>query len=232
MAIQRAAVLTTITLVTVLSTVGCANSAAVVEGQSNYSAAVEEASTPITAPSDVKLTFATSGVTTIPAPAPEFAPVRKTDNRPVPAVVSEPQPALAAPASKEPAAVTIPAPKSELVAPPAPVVETRYVYVGLAGGQDVVDLERGPVLFPLPAGFPPYIAEHDIAGGWARFGTLKAGMKVTISGLVNGTYTVGQIITVPKRGSTDEFHAFAATPKVMLQTCIPGTNRMIVVGLY
>jgi hypothetical protein len=71
-----------------------------------------------------------------------------------------------------------------------------------------------------------------MAGGWARFGTLSAGMKVSMSGLVTGTYTVGKTINVPKGGSTNEFAAFGVMPKVLLQTCIPGTKRMIVVGLY
>jgi hypothetical protein len=69
-------------------------------------------------------------------------------------------------------------------------------------------------------------------GGWQRFGTLKKGMTVRLSGLVTGTYTVGQIINVPKGGSTDEFRQFKTMPTVLLQTCVPGTSRMIVVGLY
>jgi hypothetical protein len=104
--------------------------------------------------------------------------------------------------------------------------------VELTGGQDIVDLGRGPVLFPLPARFPPYIVEHDLYGGTERFGTLREGMTVRMSGLVSGTYTVGQIINVPSTGTTDEFKAYKTMPKVMLQTCITGTDRMIIVGLY
>lgn len=121
---------------------------------------------------------------------------------------------------------------------PAPVVtpeyvgELREVYVGIEGGQDVVDLGGGPVLFPLPEGYPPYIVEHDLYGGWERFGTLEVGMGVRMSGLVTGTYRVGQIINVPSSGTTSEFKAFTTEPKVMLQTCITGTERMIIVGLY
>lgn len=136
------------------------------------------------------------------------------------------------PVQTPPPAIPAP-PVAPPLAPPAPAgPEVRYINVALAGGQDVIDWEAGPVLFPLPGNFPPYIAEHDFAGGWARFGTLSAGMQVNMSGLVTGTYTVGQIINVPKGGSTAEFSAFATMPKVMLQTCIPGTSRMIVVGLY
>lgn len=121
---------------------------------------------------------------------------------------------------------------------PAPVVtptyvgELRDVHVVIEGGQDVVDLGGGPVLFSLPEGYPPYIVEHDLYGGWERFGSLEKGMGVRMSGLVTGTYTVGQIINVPSSGTTSEFNAFTKEPKVMLQTCITGTDRMIIVGLY
>jgi hypothetical protein len=118
---------------------------------------------------------------------------------------------------------------------PAPSVTgqpSREISVELAGGQDVVDLGRGPVLFSLPDGFPPYIVEHDLYGGTEQFGTLREGMTVKMSGLVSGTYTVGQIINVPNTGTTKEFKAYKTMPKVMLQTCITGTDRMIIVGLY
>ena len=162
-------------------------------------------------------------VPVIAAPAPE----------PVPAKAAS-APVKAAPAPVPAKAVPAPAPvKSVPVAAKAaaPAV-SREVYVGLTGGQSVVNLERGPVLFTLPAGFPPYVAEHDAAGGWARFGTLSAGMTVRMSGLVTGTYTVGQIINVPKGANTNEFSKFNVKPKAVLQTCVPGTTRMIIVGLY
>ena len=56
-------------------------------------------------------------------------------------------------------------------------------------------------------------------------------MNVTLSGLVSGDYTVGEILNVPRGGTTADL-TFTTTPKVMLQTCIPGTTRMMVVGLY
>jgi hypothetical protein len=165
-----------------------------------------------------------------------------------PAAVQEAPPATPANAAPEEAPPVAQAPvaaapvQAAPPAAPAPVVETpvveaapavsREVYVGLAGGQHEVDLQQGPVLYQLGGGFPPYVAEHDIAGGWDRFGTLSAGMTVRMSGLVTGTYTVGQIINVPKHSTTNEFHKFSVMPKVMLQTCVPGTNRMIIVGLY
>lgn len=131
--------------------------------------------------------------------------------------------------------VTVPTPATSAIpVEPTSVTEqvSREVHVELSGGQDVVDLGRGPVLFPLPARFPPYVVEHDLYGGTERFGTLRAGMTVRMSGLVSGTYTVGQIINVPSTGTTDEFKAYKTMPKVMLQTCITGTDRMIIVGLY
>lgn len=191
--------------------------------------------TTISAAADAHLPVVKSKVETIASPpaAPEAPVVEPVAAAPVPVptpVIAPPAPPVPAPAKVVPA----PAPAPVVAAPAikaAPAV-SREVYVGLAGGQSVVDLQRGPVLFTLPAGFPPYVAEHDIAGGWARFGTLSAGMTVRMSGLVTGTYTVGQIINVPKHSNTDEFSKFNVMPKVLLQTCVPGTNRMIVVGLY
>lgn len=131
------------------------------------------------------------------------------------------------PAAPVQQAAAAPAPAS---APVQPSVD-RIIHVGLAGGQDVVDMGAGPVLFPLPPGWPPYVAEHDYHGGWQRFGTLSPGMSVTMTGLVTGTYTVGEIISVPRGGNSSDLR-FANMPQVMLQTCVPGTNTMIVVGLY
>lgn len=107
----------------------------------------------------------------------------------------------------------------------------RVIHVGYTGKQDVVDMGVGPVLFPLPGNWPPYVAEHDFHGGWERIGTLAPGMPVTMTGLVTGSYTVGEIINVPRGGRTADL-VFNVMPKVMLQTCIPGTSMMVVVGLY
>lgn len=191
----------------------------------NVSAEIN-ANTEIIAPNE-HLPFSKPDVKTIAAPPKPVEPA------PIPAPVS----VSVEPVAKDKAPVTDQSPVAAPVAPAAPVektpaVFTREVYVGLAGGQSVVDLGRGPVLFPLGGGFPPYVAEHDAMGGWERFGTLSAGMTVRMTGLVTGTYTVGQIINVPKGGTTDEFRKFSVMPKVMVQTCVPGTNRMIVVGLY
>lgn len=146
-------------------------------------------------------------------------------------IVSSPLPSIAPSPDSSP----LVAPSSPAPVEPIPTITeqpSREISVELAGGQDVVDLGRGPVLFSLPAGFPPYIVEHDLYGGTEQFGTLQEGMTVKMSGLVSGTYTVGQIINVPNTGTTKEFKAYKTMPKVMLQTCITGTNRMIIVGLY
>lgn len=177
--------------------------------------------------------------------ASESAEVR-FDYLDLPATIRNEQPivqATAVEAEAEPELqVETPAVEAPVEAPVAaqPVIEpevvevpySRIVNVSLAGGQDVVDMGAGPVLFPLPANFPPYVAEHDYAGGWERFGTLTVGMNVTMTGLVTGDYVVGQTITVPKGANTDSLYGFATMPTVLLQTCIPGTDMMVVVGLY
>jgi len=182
----------------------------------------------VSAAADAKIDYSRHEVTTIAAPI--QVPIRKSSEPPAASLeIDAPTTHVGAsqPSRQVPSVDAVPA-----IVVTAPEPETRYVNVALAGGQSVVDQGRGPVLFPLGDGFPPYIAEHDMTGGWARFGTLRAGMKVNLSGLVTGSYTVGQIITVPKKSNTNELKAFTQMPKVMLQTCIPGTSQMIVVGLY
>jgi hypothetical protein len=190
----------------------------------------------VTTKVDTPATPASAGTTVTPTPVNNSpAAVQEAP----PATPAKAAPEEASPVAQAPVAA---APAQAAPAAPVPVVETpvveaapavsREVYVGLAGGQHEVDLQQGPVLYQLGGGFPPYVAEHDIAGGWARFGTLTVGMTVRMSGLVTGIYTVGQIINVPKGATTNEFRKFNVMPKVMLQTCVPGTNRMIIVGLY
>jgi hypothetical protein len=240
MNIRRKFSLAVITFGITVVTVGCSASPASAPEMISFDPVAVEQSQ-ILAP-DIHLDFPKSEVTTIAAPV-MFSPVRKTsevavkpvDESPVTATPTVKTPVTPAPVTNTPAAPAHPTPVTQpapVVVPVAPAVD-REVYVGLAGGQSIVDLGRGPVLFPLTGGvFPPYVAEHDFMGGWQRFGTLKKGMTVRMSGLVTGTYTVGKIINVPKGGSTDEFRQFNTMPKVLLQTCVPRTNRMIVVGLY
>lgn len=163
--------------------------------------------------------------------APEPAQVQ---NIAVEKQVAVPEPAPLPVAPQVVAQVPVAAP----VAPVTPVEQIpvysdpniRDIYVGLAGGQAVVDQCQGPVLFNAPLGYP-YIAEHENCGGWARIGTLHPGMKVRLSGLVQGNYQVGTILNVNK-GDTTDVLKFDMTPRAILQTCVPNTNRMIVVSLY
>lgn len=217
MKITRRASLAGIAAIIVISAGGTETTPAVVSNERIVEVQYAQADA-VNAPSDVKLTFDRIEVASIAAPV-----------KVVEVVEQAPQPETVAVAAKTVPGNSVPAPVKAQLPPTAP--QGKVVYVGLSGGQSTVDLGQGPVLFPL-AGFPPYIAEHDSMGGWARFGNLGIGATVTMQGLVTGTYTVGQVITVPKGGDTTELSAFRTTPKVMLQTCIPGTNNMIVVGLY
>jgi hypothetical protein len=218
MVTKRWATIITVALGISFSTVGCAPEAANTPEIRAIQSQQEEYKE-ISASSEIVISFTKTEVLTTPAP-PVVTPIRKASEATAVEAVAD----KAVSVGEQ----TTVARESAVQQGPS----TRLVHVALAGGQSVVDLQKGPVLFPLPAGFPPYVAEHDYAGGWARFGTLTNGMKVTMSGLVTGSYTVGQVITVPKRGTTDEFRKFAVTPKVLLQTCIPGTDKMVVVGLY
>lgn len=136
-----------------------------------------------------------------------------------------------APKPYNPSPAPAPVRAAEPVVPaPAPVAAAgRTIHVGISGGQSTIDSCRGPVLYT-PAGMN-YVAEHENCGGWDRIGTLQQGMTVTMSGLVSGTYTVGGIINVAK-GADSSALAPLMGASVMLQTCIPGTNMMVVVGLY
>lgn len=177
-----------------------------------------------------------------PVSTPEIAPVISPES-PAPEAVDVPpvpEPAPAPIVQAEPvsvAPVQIAEPVQPLYVEPAPAPPavyapaSRQIYVGLSGGQETVDLCQGPVLF-VTAGLPyPYVVEHENCGGWGRIGTLGRGSRVSLSGLVGGEYTVGQIINVNKFATTDAL-IFASTPRAILQTCIPGTNQMLVYALY
>lgn len=106
---------------------------------------------------------------------------------------------------------------------------TRNVHVELVGGQVETDWCIGPVLFQYAS--YTMVVEHDRCGGWARFGSITTGMKVNLSGVINGSYTVGEIITIPQINKLDDMR-FQKRPTVYLQTCIPGTTKSVVIGLY
>jgi hypothetical protein len=106
---------------------------------------------------------------------------------------------------------------------------TRNIHVELVGGQVETDWCIGPVLFQYES--YTMVVEHDRCGGWARFGSITTGMKVNLSGVINGSYTVGEIITIPQINKLDDMR-FQKRPTVYLQTCIPGTSKSVVIGLY
>jgi hypothetical protein len=106
---------------------------------------------------------------------------------------------------------------------------TRNIHVELTGGQTETDWCIGPVLFKYAS--YTMVVEHDRCGGWERFGSITTGMKVNLSGVINGSYTVGEIITIPQINKLDDMR-FQKRPVVYLQTCIPGTTRSVVIGLY
>lgn len=163
-----------------------------------------------------------------PAPAP-----------PPPAAAPAPAPAPPAPvpepsAAPEPPAVVIPPteyvpPVSEPVPAPAKLA-ARTIYIAGSGGQELVDACIGPVHYTPTDAFAVFITEHDYCGGWDRFSGIGVGQTVTLAGY--GTYTAHARGQVPLGGTTSDVSAvFGGFPKAVLQTCIPGTNQMLVIAL-
>lgn len=136
--------------------------------------------------------------------------------------VSAPAPAPA-PVAYSPAFVPAPAPVQA-----APAVRT--IYVAGAGGQAMVDACIGPIHFTPNDGYSLFITEHDFCGGWARFSGIGVGETVSIPGY--GTYTATARGQVPNPGTTNDVIAvFGGFPRAILQTCIPGTNQMLLIAL-
>ncbi|MHC6221938.1 LysM peptidoglycan-binding domain-containing protein [Arthrobacter sp. MMS24-S77] len=130
--------------------------------------------------------------------------------------------AVVAPAAPAPAGAPAPAPA------PAPAVRT--IYVAGSGGQAAVDSCIGPIHFTPTDAYSLFITEHDFCGGWARFSGIGVGETVSIPGY--GTYTVTARGQVPQGGTTNNVAAvFGGFPRAILQTCIPGTNQMLVIAL-
>lgn len=135
--------------------------------------------------------------------------------------VSAPAPAAAVAAS--PAYVPAPAPVQA-----APAVRT--IYVAGAGGQAMVDACIGPIHYTPNDGYSLFITEHEFCGGWARFSGIGVGETVSIPGY--GTYTATARGQVPNPGTTNDVIAvFGGFPRAILQTCIPGTNQMLLIAL-
>ncbi|WP_354168865.1 LysM peptidoglycan-binding domain-containing protein [Arthrobacter sp. UYEF36] len=142
----------------------------------------------------------------------------KLSGPPVPVPVPVPVPALAAPVPAAPA----------LTAAVAPAVRT--VFVAGAGGQAMVDRCIGPIHFTPTDAYSLFITEHDFCGGWARFSGVGVGETVVISGY--GTYTATGRGQVAQGATTNAVSAvFGGFPRAILQTCIPGTNRMLLIAL-
>lgn len=137
----------------------------------------------------------------------------KLSGPPVPVPALAPAPARAAPA---------------LTAPAAPVVRT--IFVAGSGGQVMVDRCIGPIHFTPTDAYSLFITEHDFCGGWARFSGIGVGETVVIAGY--GTYTASGRGQVAQGATTNAVSAvFGGFPRAILQTCIPGTNRMLLIAL-
>jgi LysM repeat protein len=135
-------------------------------------------------------------------------------------------PLLAVPESALP--VTVPA--AARAAAPAVAPAVRTIYVAGAGGQAMVDRCIGPIHFTPTDAYSLFITEHDWCGGWARFSGIGVGETVDMPGF--GTYTATGRGQVPLGGSTNDVAAvFGGFPRAILQTCIPGTNQMLLIAL-
>lgn len=139
--------------------------------------------------------------------------------------VSAPTPAPAAAAPASPAYIPAPAPAPVQAAP-----AVRTIYVAGAGGQSMVDACIGPIHYTPNDGYSLFITEHDFCGGWARFSGIGVGETISIPGY--GTYTATARGQVPNPGTTNNVIAvFGGFPRAILQTCIPGTNQMLLIAL-
>ena len=117
-----------------------------------------------------------------------------------------------------------------VAAAPAPAPTIRTIYVAGAGGQGMVDACIGPIHYTPTNAYATFITEHDYCGGWARFSGISVGERVSIPGY--GTFTATARGQVPNPGTTNNIAAvFGGFPAVVLQTCIPGTNQMLVIAL-
>ena len=131
---------------------------------------------------------------------------------------------FASPPAAAPAAETAP------VQPQAPAAPTAYIPVAGAGGQSAVDACIGPIRFT-PVTASVSIVEHDFCGGWSRMSWIQPGTVVTVQGY--GTFTAFQRLVVPNSAPQSVLAGFAGGyPPIFLQTCIPGTSEMLLIGLH
>ena len=142
--------------------------------------------------------------------------------------VPMPEPAPAPAPAAAPAPAYVQAAPAPAFVPAAPAVRT--IYVAGAGGQALVDSCIGPIHYTPNDGYSLFITEHDFCGGWARFSGIGVGETISIPGY--GTYTATARGQVPNPGTTnDVIAAFGGFPRAILQTCIPGTNQMLLIAL-
>ena len=94
----------------------------------------------------------------------------------------------------------------------------------------MVDKCIGPIHFTPTDAYSLFIVEHEFCGGWTRFSGIGVGETVVVSGY--GTYTAAARGRVPRGGTTNDVAAvFGGFPRAILQTCIPGTNTMLLIAL-
>lgn len=119
------------------------------------------------------------------------------------------------------------------IAPPAAAAvaaAVRTIYVAGSGGQAMVDRCIGPIHYTPTDAYSLFITEHDWCGGWARFSGIGIGETVNIAGW--GTYTATSRGVVPQGGTTNDVAVlFGGFPRVILQTCIPGTTQTLLIAL-
>ena len=139
--------------------------------------------------------------------------------------------AAVAPAPPAKPAPAKPAPAKPAPAKPAPAASAvRTINVAGAGGQAMVDRCIGPIHFTPTNAYSLFITEHDFCGGWARFSGIGVGETVILSGY--GTYKATALGQVFRGGTTNDVRAvFGGFPRAVLQTCIPGTNQMLLIAL-
>lgn len=133
------------------------------------------------------------------------------------------------PVSAAPLAPAPPAKASP--ARPAPGAQAvRTIFVAGSGGQAMVDRCIGPIHFTPTDAYSLFITEHDFCGGWARFSGIGVGETVILSGY--GTYKATGRGHVFRGGTANDVRAvFGGFPRAVLQTCIPGSNKMLLIAL-
>lgn len=138
---------------------------------------------------------------------------------------------LSGPPMAVPAPAPAPAPAVRAPAPaPAVAPAVRTIYIAGAGGQGMVDRCIGPIHFTPTDAYSLFITEHDWCGGWARFSGIGVGETVNLPGF--GTYTATGRGQIPQGGTTNNVAAlFGGFPRAVLQTCIPGTNQLLLIAL-